>query len=52
MISLFTKISPSSKMIVIFRRLWDKKRHWDKYVLEIDKKITDNIYFIHTEDFN
>ena len=50
---LYQYLSPSSRMIVDFSD--DCKivmPNWDKHVLEIDASISDNIYFIHTNDFN
>ena len=50
---LFTQIAPSSKMIADFSDdCHINKKNWDRYLLKIDQKIKDNIYFIHTEDFN
>ena len=46
---LYKKISDSSKMIADFSD--DCKiinQDWDKFLLEIDESIADNIYFVHT----
>lgn len=50
---LYKKISPSSKMIADFSDDCKIiKKNWDKDLLKIDKAVEDNIYFIHTANFN
>ncbi|NQY42829.1 MAG: hypothetical protein HRT87_05770 [Legionellales bacterium] len=44
---LYPKISPSSKMIADFSDDFQiVMKNWDRYVLQIDKKYKDNIYFM------